>query len=156
MIRLPHVLSVLLFAALCAWGLTRLVGIPWWWAALVVLPVAAVLLLLLAAPPGVEPSWAALPEPPNAAVYLDASMFAGRLADAATDQSRYRTRVQPRLAALALTALRRRPGLADLSDLSDPRAVAALGAQWHTALTDRSARQPEPRILLALLASLEE
>lgn len=156
MIRVRSILAAVVFEALCAWGLVKLVGMPAQWAVLVALPLAALLLLLLTTPPGVEPSWAAPPEAPTVATHLDASTFAGRLEDASTDQGRYQTRVRPRLAALALTELRKRPGLADLADLRDPRAAEALGRQWHTLLTDPIAHQPEPRILLALLAHLEE
>lgn len=156
MIRLRHVLTAVLTEVVCAFGLDKLVGTSVWWSALLALPIAAVLLLLLSAPPGVEPSWAAPPEAPTAATHLDASTFAGRLEDAANDQGRYRTRVQPRLAALALAQLRTRPGLADLPDLADPRAVTALGPRWHAVLTDPAATLPEPKTVLALLAFLEE
>lgn len=136
--------------------LTKLVGTPVVWSALLALPLAALVYLLLAAPPGIEPAWAPPPEPPAVAAHLEASTLAGRLEDAAGDQGRYRTRVQPRLAAVALTALRRRPGLADLPDLADPRAAAELGPRWHSVLTDPAATLPSPEEVLALLAKLEE
>jgi hypothetical protein len=137
-------------------ALTKLVGTPAVWSALLALPLAALAYLLLVAPPGIEPAWAPPPEPPAVAGHLEASMLAGRLEDAVADQGRYRTRVQPRLAAVALTALRRRPGLADLPDLTDPRAAAELGPRWHTVLTDPAATLPSPEEVLALLAKLEE
>jgi hypothetical protein len=149
------VLTSVAAEALCAWALERLVGTPLWWSALLALPVAAVLLLFLSTPQGVEPAWTPPPEPPSAATHLDASTLAGRLADASGDQGRYRSRVQPRLAAVALAELRSRPGLADLPDLTDPRAVEALGSRWHAVLTDPTATLPAPRELLALLAHLE-
>lgn len=136
--------------------LTKVVGTPAVWSVLVALPLAALVYLLLAAPPGIEPAWAPPPEPPAVAGHLEASTLAGRLEDAGNDQGRYRTRVQPRLAAVALSALRRRPGLADLSDLTDPRAAAELGPRWHAALTDPAATLPSPEEVRALLAKLEE
>lgn len=156
MIRLKSVLTALAVWALCAWALDRLIGTPLSWSVLLALPIAAVLLLMLSTPPGVEPGWAPPPEPPSAATHLDASTFAGRLADAAGDQSRYLSRVRPRLAAVVLAELRGRPGLSDLTDLADPRALDALGPRWHAVLTDPSATLPQPRELLALLAYLEE
>lgn len=155
MIGLRSVLTAVAVEALGTWALRELVGTPLWWSVLLALPVAAVSLLLLATPLGVEPAWAPPPEPPSAATHLDASTLAGRLADAAGDQGRYRTRVQPRLAAVALAELRRRPGLAELADLHDPRAAEVLGARWHAVLTDPTATLPQPRELLALLAYLE-
>lgn len=156
MIRLKSVLTAIAVWALCTWALERLIGTPLSWSVLLALPVAAVLLLLLSTPPGVEPGWAPPPEPPSAATHLDAGTFAGRLADAAADRSRYISRVQPRLAAVVLAELRRRPGLSDLPGLSDPRALDALGPRWHAVLTDPSATLPQPGELLALLAHLEE
>lgn len=156
MIRPRGVILAVIVEILLAFAINRLVGTPPQWAALVALPLAAVALLVLAAPPGVEPAWAPPPEPPAVAAHLDASLLAGRLEDAVHDQSRYRSRVQPRLAALALVALRRQPALADLTDLRDPRAAAALGARWHTLLTDPAATMPEPAVVRALLERLEE
>jgi hypothetical protein len=155
-IGLRGIASALATWAVLTFAFVKLVGTPVDWSVLIALPLAGVLLLLLSSPVAIEPSWGAPPEPPSAAAHLDASTLANRLEDAAGDPGRYRSRVQPRLASLALTSLRRRPGLADLSDLADPRAAAALGARWHTLLTDPSATLPEPRVLLALLAQLEE
>jgi hypothetical protein len=137
-------------------GFARLVGTPVLWSALIALPMAAVLLLLLSTPPGVEPTWDAPPTPPSATAHLEASTLASRLEDASADQGRFRHRIQPRLAALALARLRSRPGLADLPDLADPRAAAALGPRLHTVLTDPTATLPDPPALLALLERLEE
>lgn len=142
--------------ALVTYAVHKVAGLPVQWSVLVALPVGAFVVLLLVTPPGVEPSWAPPPEPPFVVAHLDASTLAGRLEDAATDQSRYRTRVQPRLARIAVTALRRRPGLGDLADLADPRALAALGERWHTALTHPAATLPARTELLALLVFLEE
>lgn len=137
-------------------ALTKLVGTPVLWSVLVSLPLAALVLLVLATPPGIEPAWVPPPEPPAVAAHLEASTLAGRLEDAVNDQGRYRTRVQPRLAAVALSALRRRPGLGDLPDLTDPRAAAELGPRWHSVLTNPTATLPSPEEVLALLAKLEE
>ena len=135
--------------------IARLVGTPVVWSALVALPVAALLLLLLISPPGVEPSWQAPPSGPASTSYLEASTLASRLTDAAADRYRFRTRIQPRLASVALASLRTRPGLADLVDLTDERAVAALGPRWHALLTTPSATLPEPSVLLEFLDHLE-
>ncbi len=149
------VLAVLVEIVL-TYGLTRLIGTPWQWSALIALPVAALLLLLLLSPPGVEPTWADTPAPPSAATHLEASTLAGRLQDAVTDTGRFRSRVQPRLAALALATLRGRPELRDLTDLADPRAAAALGPRLHDVLTNPAATLPDPKVLLGLLERLEE
>src|SRR5882757_9145686 len=125
-------------------------------ARLIALPMALVLLLLLSTPAGVEPNWSAPPTPPSAAAHLEASTLASRLDDAAGDQGRFRSRVQPRLATVALARLRARPGLADLPDLHDQRARTALGPEFHRVLTDPTAPLPEPGTLLAMLNRLEE
>lgn len=156
MIRIRVVVIAVVTGVLLAFLIHVLVGPPLSWAALIALPLAAFVLLVLATPPGVEPSWAPLPEPPSSAGYLDASTLAGRFEDAAVDQSRYRLRVQPRLAELTVATLRRKPGLADLTGLADPRAVAVLGSDWHAVLTDPAATLPPPAVLLAMLARLEE
>ncbi len=155
MIGLRGVLTTVAVGVLLTYALTKLVGTPVVWSALIALPLAILLLLVLVSPPGIEPVWAPPPELPAVAAHLDASMLAGRLEDAVDDQGRYRTRVQPRLAALALTALRR-SGLTDLVDLTDPRAATALGPRWHAVLTDPSATLPSSDELLVLLALLEE
>jgi hypothetical protein len=156
LIRPRGVVLAVIVEILLAFAINRLVGTPVQWAALIALPLAAVALLVLATPPGVEPAWAPPPEPPAVAAHLDASLLAGRLEDAVHDQSRFRSRVQPRLAALAVSALRRRPGLGDLTDLRDPRAAIELGPRWHAMLTDPAATMPEPAVVLALLERLEE
>lgn len=156
MIGVRDVLTTVAAEVLVTYALTKLAGTPVVWSAVIALPLAILLLLMLLAPPGVEPVWAPPPESPAVAAHLDASMLAGRLADAADDQGRFRSRVQPRLAELALAALRRRGGLTDLVDLADPRAAAALGPRWHAVLTDPLATQPPPDEVLALLVGLEE
>lgn len=156
MIRVRSVALACVAEVVLTVGIAKLVGTPLTWSALIALPMAAVLLLLLSTPPGVEPTWSAPPESPAAATHLEASTLASRLDDAATDQGRFRSRVQPRIAALALAALRRRPGLRDLSDLADPRAVDALGPRAHALLTDPAATLPDPHTLLEILDRLEE
>jgi hypothetical protein len=156
MIRLRGVIPSVAAEALLTVLLARLVGTPVVWSLLIALPMALVLLLLLSTPAGVEPSWSAPPVPPSAAAHLEASTLASRLDDAAADQSRFRGRVQPRLATLALARLRGRPGLGDLPDLHDQRAKAALGPDFHRVLTDPTATLPEPGALLAMLNRLEE
>jgi hypothetical protein len=156
MIRLRGIIPAIAAQALLTVLLARLVGTPVVWSVLIALPMALVLLLLLSTPAGVEPSWSAPPTTPSAAAHLEASTLAGRLDDAAVDQSRFSGRVQPRLAALALARLRTRPGLADLPDLHDGRASAALGPEFHRMLTDPTATLPEPGALLAMLDRLEE
>lgn len=156
MIRLRGILSAVAAQAVLTAALAKLIGTPVVWSALIALPMAMVLLLLLTTPPGVEPTWSAPPVPPSAAAHLDASTLASRLDDASVDQTRFRGRVQPRLAALALAKLRCRHNLVDLPDLTDPRARTALGPELHRLLTDPAATLPEPPALHALLNRLEE
>ena len=156
MIRLRGIIVAIAAQAVITAGLARLIGTPVLWSALIALPMALVLLLLLSTPAGIEPTWTAPPIPPSAAAHLDASTLASRLDDAAADQGRFRGRVQPRLAALALAKLRCRHSLADLPDLTDPRARTALGPELHRLLTDPAATLPEPPVLQALLDRLEE
>jgi hypothetical protein len=89
-------------------------------------------------------------------VHLDASVLATRLADAAADQSRFRTRIQPRLAKAALARLRHLPGLDNVADLRDPRAAEALGPELHRLLTDPRSALPNPKTLAILLDRLEQ
>jgi len=156
MIRLRGIIPAIGAEALLTVLLARLIGTPVGWAVLIALPMALLLLLLLSTPAGVEPSWSAPPTEPSAAAHLEASTLAGRLDDAAADQGRFRSRVQPRLATLALARLRGRPGLADLPDLHSRRAETALGPDFHRILTDPAASLPQPDTLLAMLNRLEE
>jgi hypothetical protein len=155
-IRLRGIIMAVAAEAVLTAGLARLIGTPVLWATLIAMPMALVLLLMLSTPAGIEPTWTAPPVPPSAAAHLDASTLASRLDDASVDQGRFHGRVQPRLAALALAKLRGRHGLADLPDLADPRAEAALGPQLHRLLTDPAATLPEPKSLAAMLNRLEE
>jgi hypothetical protein len=150
------VVSAVLCEAVATATFTRLVGTSVPWSMLIALPIATVLLLLLMSPAAIEPSWAAPPTPRSPAAESQASVLASRLADAYTDQGRFRTRIQPRLAALALGTLRQRRGLADLPGLADRRARDALGADLHRLLTDSTATLPDPATLRAMLDRLME
>ncbi|WP_188316497.1 hypothetical protein [Solihabitans fulvus] len=136
---------------ICYW----LLGAPWPWAAVLTAPVGAVVWLTARTPRATEPVWQPLPDPLSTATELQASTLAGRLAEAAEDQSRFRGRVQPRLRALALARLRQLPGNGDLADLADPRAAALLGPELHHLLTNPAARLPGPAGLTDLLNRLE-
>jgi hypothetical protein len=123
--------------------------------------VLAALIAVVVLPAGLlsdvaDMEWAAVPQPPDSASELQASMLSARLAEAAGDQHRFVTRVRPRLQRMALATLRKRPELAGLSSLDDPRARAALGEELHTLLTARDARLPAPKRLAAMLSRLEE
>lgn len=141
---------------LVAAGLHWLVVVPAVWSVLLGLPVAAVLLLYAVSPHAVDPSWQPLPTPPAAGAHLEAGTLANRLADAMADPSRFRSRIQPRLARIALARLRRLPGTGDLADLRDERAAALLGRELHTLLTGANATMPDPKTLVRLLHRLEE
>lgn len=126
-------------------------GVPVFWAVALAVPVAALTALGARLSGPLEPLWTAVPETSAAPAQLQAATLAARLAEAAADPDRYLTRVRPRLRALVLARLRER--WPDLSDVDDPRARAALGAQ-HALLTDDV--PPTPRGLAALLDRLEE
>jgi hypothetical protein len=154
-LRLRAVLATLACEVVVAAFAVVLLGFPVFWAVLLGLPIAAVLLLFLSTGTGIDVSWQPLPGSPTPAAHLEAATLAGRLADAARDQGRYRTRIQPRLARLAVQRLRGRPGTADLTDLRDPRAAAVLGPDLHRLLTDPRATLPTPARLADLLDRLE-
>ncbi|TCO58463.1 hypothetical protein [Actinocrispum wychmicini] len=138
--------------ALAAW----LVVVPVPWAVVIALPVTACTLLALLMLGVAAPIWQALPAPDDSLTVHQASALSSRLAEAARDQRRFQLRVQPRLGQLALTALRQRPGLGDLTTLTDQRAEQALGHELHTLLTDPEATLPAPPRLAELLRRLEE
>lgn len=127
-------------------------GVRLEWSALIGVPVVAFTLLWLLAPGGAEPIWAPLPDPTTRATEHLASSLASRLAEAREYPSRYGTRLQPRLARLALVKLRR----AGIDELHDPRAPAVLGAELHRLVTDPAATLPDPTRAAALFATLEE
>ena len=133
-------------------GMTVLGGVEPTWAALLGLPVVALALLWPLTPGGVEPIWAPLPDPSARATEHLATSLASRLAEAHEYPNRFHTRLQPRLARLALVKLRR----AGIDELHDPRAPDVLGADLHRLVTDPNARLPGPAAAAALIATLEE
>jgi hypothetical protein len=138
--------------AAAAW----LMAVPVAWAVIIAIPVAACTLLALLMLGVAVPLWHALPAPDDSLTVHQASALSSRLAEAARDQRRFQLRVQPRLRQLAMAALRQRPGLADLSGVTDPRAEQALGQELYTLLTNPEATLPTPRRLAELLRRLEE
>jgi hypothetical protein len=133
-------------------GMTVLGGVTLPWSALLGVPVAGFTLLWLLAPGGVEPIWAPLPDPSAKATEHQAASLANRLAEARDSQKRFRTRLQPRLARLALVRLRR----AGIEELHDPRAAAVLGDDLYRLVTDPNAILPESAAAARLFAILEE
>ncbi|HEV2779153.1 MAG TPA: hypothetical protein VGX25_07080 [Actinophytocola sp.] len=142
-------------AVLAALFANHVFAVPVGWAVVLGLPVAAIALPAALLSGAADANWEPVPGPADIAGELQASMLAARLAEAAEDQRRFVTRLQPRLRRLALAVLRTRPGAADLTTVDDPRARAALGPELHRVLTDKDARLPEPRRLAELLARLE-
>lgn len=136
--------------------LVWLMGAPLHWSVLLAVPVAAVLLLLARSPSFSEPRWQPLPLTASAPSMPQASNLSNRLADAARDTRRFRSRIQPRLHALALAKIRQQPGCGDVVGLSDPRATQLLGEPLVRLLTDRAATVPTPTKLTEMLARLEE
>ena len=133
-------------------GMIVLGGVPPAWSLLLGVPVVAFALLWLLTPGGAEPVWAPLPDPSAKATEHLAASLASRLAEAHQHRDRFRIRLQPRLAGLALVKLRR----AGIEELNDPRAPAVLGANLHRLVTDPDATLPGPVATAALLATLEE
>lgn len=133
-------------------GMTVLGGVAPAWAALLGVPVTVLALLVTLSPPGVEPVWSPLPEPSGKATEHMAASLSSRLSEAYDSPRRYLTRLQPRVARLALARLRR----AGIDDLHDPRAPDVLGEQLYRLATDPSATLPDPKTAAALFARLEE
>jgi hypothetical protein len=146
------ILCGLLTFGLCYWPM----GISGLWSVVLAALVAAVVLPAGLLSGVADMEWAAVPQPLDGASELQASMLSARLNEAAGDPHRFVTRVRPRLQRMALDTLRRRPALAGLSTLDDPRARAALGEELHTLLTASTARLPAPNRLAAMLRRLEE
>lgn len=133
-----------------------IIGVPLVpWALLIALVVAALAFLGTRLLPPVDPSWQALPAGGSAPIATHASSLGARLADAESDRHRFANRVRPRLQALALGRIRRRPGCEDV-DLADARARELLGADLHRLLTDPAATLPNPARFAELLTRLEE
>jgi len=149
--RIAVSLAVVITAIIVA-GMIVLGGVATVWSVLLGVPVAAFTLLWLLAPSGVEPIWAPLPDPSGKATEHLAASLDSRLAEAHEYPSRFRRRLQPRLARLALVKLRR----AGIDELHDPRAPAVLGADLHRLVTDQDATLPGPAATAALFARLED
>ncbi|WP_447005602.1 hypothetical protein ACRAKI_03485 [Saccharothrix isguenensis] len=137
-------------AAVTAFVLNR-VGSPWHWAVLIALPVGALALLVSRLPRATDVVWTPLPATVSTATSVQAGTLASRFAEAAVDQDRFVTRVQPRLRRLAEARLRQQHGV---HGLQDPRAREVLGADLHRLLTDPTAPLPEPSKLADLLENL--
>jgi hypothetical protein len=150
------IIAAVLVAALVVTAAILLGAIPFGWALLIGLVGGALTLVVVLVTGNTEPNWAPAPDPIGAATVMQASTLTARLAEAATDDYRYHTRIQPRLRALALGTLRQRPELRDLTDLADPRVRALLGDDLHTMLIARRGALPTPRRITDLLARLEE
>ncbi|MGQ0840797.1 hypothetical protein [Actinokineospora sp.] len=128
--------------------------IPLLWGIALGIPAAAVTVLGARMSGPLEPSWAAEPDLPSPATEMQSANLATRFAEAAGDQTRFVSRVQPRLRRLALARLRERHP--DLSDVDDPRARAVLGVELHRLLTSPGAALPSPQRMAELLDRLEE
>ncbi|RKT52533.1 hypothetical protein [Saccharothrix australiensis] len=126
-------------------------GAPVHWAALIALPVLALAVLVARLPRATDVLWSPPLRHFSSATSPQASALAGRLAEAAVDQDRFTTRVQPRLRRLAEARLRQRHGV---PDADDPRAAALLGPELHRLVTDPAAPLPDPRKLTELLENL--
>ena len=126
-------------------------GVPLLWAVALGVPVAALTALGARFSGPLEPLGTPVPGGDSAPAQLRAATLTARLAEAAVDRDRFRTRVQPRLRAIAAARLRER--WPDLSDVDDPRARAALGPH-HAVLTGDA--MPTPRALADLLDRLED
>jgi len=126
------------------------IGAPVLWSVVIALPVAALTMLVARLPRATDVVWQPLPSSYSSAASVQASTLAGRLAEAAVDQDRFATRVQPRLRRLALTRLRQTHGVVDLDDARE-----LLGPAAHRLLTDPKAPMPDPAALAVLLNRLE-
>lgn len=127
------------------------IGAPVLWAVVIALPVAALTMLVARLPRSTDIVWQPLPSHYSSAASGQASTLAGRLAEAAADQDRFATRIQPRLRRLALVRLRQTHGV---TDLADPRARELLGTEAHRLLTDPKAQLTDLTDLLSRLENL--
>ncbi|MGW5055601.1 hypothetical protein [Actinokineospora sp. NPDC004072] len=125
--------------------------VPVFWAVALAVPAAALAALGARLSGPLEPLWTPVPDVPTAAAELQAATLTGRLAEAAADPDRFRSRVQPRLRGLVLASLRAR--WPDLSDVDDPRVRSLLGPEHDLLVADTP---PTPHRLAALLDRLEE
>lgn len=153
---LHAIIITLLVGSAVGAAATWLMEVPTTWAVVIAIPIAACTLLALLMLGVAVPMWHALPAPDDSLTVHQASALSSRLAEAARDQRRFHLRVQPRLQQLALTALRQRPGMDDLTSVTDTRAQQALGHELYTLLTNPEATLPTPQRLAELLRRLEE
>ncbi len=137
---------------LAVFGMSFFGGVATVWSALFGVPVTVFVLMVLMSPAGVEPVWAPLPDPGSKATEHLAASLSSRLTEAYDTPTRYRTRLQPRLARLAAARLRR----AGIDELFDPRAPDVLGKDLYRLVTDPHATMPDPKTAAALFAKLEE
>jgi hypothetical protein len=142
----------LLIGTVLVLGAHLLLGIALGASIVIALPIAAAPLLVVAGPWPSELSWEPLPEQHGSPASQQLSQLVRRLEEAEEDPRRFRTRLRPRLAAVALARLRQTRAV---TSLADPAARAALGAELHRLLTDPRAELPSPRRLSELLDVLE-
>ena len=133
-------------------GMSFFGGVAPIWSALFGVPITVFVVMVMLSPVGVEPVWAPLPDPASRATEHLAASLSSRLTEAYDTPTRYRTRLQPRLARLAAAKLRR----AGIDELYDPRAPAVLGKDLYRLVTDPHATLPDPRTAAAMFATLEE
>ncbi|MBC6450321.1 hypothetical protein [Actinokineospora xionganensis] len=139
------VLVTVLVSALGVWP----GNIPLFWSACLGVAGGAVTLLATRYAGPLDPLWRAVPDPAGSATDLQAANLAGRLAEAAVDQVRFVSRVQPRLRALAEAAVRER-------GLSGTEAADFLGPDLAELISSPHAELPPPHRAAELLARLEK
>ena len=146
---LRSALLALATGAVAGFGLLKL-GASVEWAVLLALPVAALALLLARLPRATDIAWSPLPAHSSGATSVQASTLASRLDEASRDHDRFRSRVRPRLRALAEARLRQR----GVPTLAEGRPL--LGDAAYRLLTDPNATLPNPRALAEVLDRLED
>lgn len=124
-------------------------NIPLFWSACLGIAGGSVTLLATRYAGPLDPLWRAVPDPAGSATDLQAANLAGRLAEAAGDQLRFVSRVQPRLRALADAAVRER-------GLSGAEAADFLGPELSELISSPFAPLPPPQRVAELLARLEK
>ncbi|WP_018683254.1 hypothetical protein [Actinokineospora enzanensis] len=130
---------------------SRAGGVPPFWAVALGVPACALVWLATRLAGPLEPLWTAVPDESGPATLSQAATLAARLAEAERDPHRFRTRVQPRLRALAAARLRAH----GVSDVESARARDLLGPDLHRLITSPTATLPEPRVVAALLDALD-
>ncbi|WP_121393787.1 hypothetical protein [Actinokineospora cianjurensis] len=119
-------------------------GIPLFWAIAIAIPAAAVTVVAVRVSGPLEPVWTAVPDETASSTHPQPATLAARLAEAAEDQHRFRTRIQPRLRAVVVRALGE-------SDVDSPAVRARIGPELHHLITSPVAVLPSPERLSALL-----